>query len=347
MYLSGELSGGFSQTQVGSGSCQDNKPMTPSLKLGFVMDPISQIILDKDTTFVLLLEAEKRGHLNFYMELKDLYVRDGIPLADMAQVKVKRARDFYSLGERSTRPLAELDAVLMRKDPPFTLDYIFATYMLSLIPPKTFVINDPKGLREANEKMYILNFPQAIPPTIVTKSIARAKSFLDEVGGEMILKPLFGCGGYSVFYTYRDDKNLNALLELMTKEGTEFIMAQKYLPEIREGDKRIIVLDGQPLGATLRVPKPDELRGNIHVGGECHKAELSERDLFLCQSISARLRRDGLYFVGLDVIGDYITEINVTSPTGVQEIDRLNDTCLEAQVIDFVEQKVAETRAGG
>jgi len=232
----------------------------------------------------------------------------------------------------------------MRKDPPFTLDYIFSTYVLSLIPPTTFVMNDPKGLREANEKMYILNFPQAIPPTIVTKRVARAKTFLDEVGGEMILKPLFGCGGYSVFYTHKDDKNLNALLELMTEAEREFIMAQKYLPEIRTGDKRIILLDGQPLGATLRVPKADELRGNIHVGGECHKAELTERDLFLCRSIAARLRQDGLYLVGLDVIGDYITEINVTSPTGVQEINRLDNACLEAKVIDFVEQKVAEVR---
>jgi glutathione synthase len=320
--------------------------MSLPLKLGFVMDPISRIILDKDTTFVLMLEAQARGHQNFYMELKELYVRDGIPYGDMAPVTVKRAREFYSLADRETRPLADLDVVMMRKDPPFTLDYIFSTYVLSLIPPNTFVMNDPKGLREANEKMYILNFPQAIPPTIVTKSIARAKAFLDEVGGEMILKPLFGAGGYSVFYTHNDDKNINALLELMTEEEGQFIMAQKYLPEIREGDKRIILLDGQPLGATLRVPKPDELRGNIHVGGECHKAELTERDLFLCQSIAPRLRQDGLYLVGLDVIGDYITEINVTSPTGIQEIDRLNNSCLEARVIDFVEEKVAETRCG-
>lgn len=316
------------------------------MKFAFVMDPLSQINIEKDTTFVLMLEAQRRGHQNYYLELKDLYVKDGVPLGHMAPVEVKRAKRYYSLGERTSRPLEEMDAVFMRKDPPFTLDYIFATYILSLIPGPTFVMNDPRGLREANEKMYALNFPEAIPPTLVTKDIPRAKAFLDSVGGEMIVKPLSGCGGYSVFYTHKEDKNLNALLELMTKEGTDYIMCQKYLPEIRKGDKRIILLDGEPIGATLRVPRPDDLRGNIHVGGVCHKTRLTQRDLHLCSMVGPKLRQDGLYLVGLDVIGDYITEINVTSPTAVQEINALERVCLEAKVIDFVERKVEGRRRG-
>lgn len=308
------------------------------------MDPIDRIDPNRDTTFVLMLEAQGRRHKNYYLELPDLFVRDGLPYGHMAPVTVRRAKKYYSLGKRVTCPLAKLDAIFMRKDPPFTLDYLFATYILSLVPPQTFVINDPTGLREANEKMYALNFPEVIPPTLVTKSIERAKSFLTEAGGEMIVKPIHGCGGYNVFYTHKEDKNLNALLELMTKEGTEYFMAQKYLPEIRKGDKRVIMLNGEPIGATLRVPRPDELRGNIHVGGVCHKTALTERDRYLSSRVGPRLRRDGLYFVGLDIIGDYITEINVTSPTGVQEIDRLNKVNLEAQVIDFVEKSVAERR---
>ena len=314
------------------------------MKFAFVMDPIERINPEKDTTFVLMLEAQERGHENFYLELKDLFVRDGIPFGHMAQVQVRRGKKYYTLGRRQTAPVTIMDGIFMRKDPPLSLDYIFATYILSLASQNSFIINDPKGLREANEKMYILNFPEAIPPTIVSKDIARIKGFLEEVGGEIVIKPLFGCGGYSVFYTHKEDKNLNSLLELMTREGTEYIMAQKFLPEYRRGDKRIIMLDGEPIGATLRVPRPDELRGNIHVGGVCHKTTLTKRDRYLCSIVGPRLKKDGLYFVGLDVIGDYITEINVTSPTGVQEIDRLNKTNLEAKVIDFVEKRVKERR---
>jgi glutathione synthase len=230
----------------------------------------------------------------------------------------------------------------MRKDPPFDLEYYFATQVLSLVDPThTFVINDPRGLREANEKLYALNFPTLIPPTLVTRDADRLKGFMGEMGGEMIVKPLDFAGGAGVFHLHRADRNLNALLETATVHGTRMVMAQRYLPEARTGDKRVIVLDGKPLGATLRVPREDETRANIHVGGTCEHAPLTLRDREICATIDPRLRADGLHFVGLDVIGDWVTEINVTSPTGVQEINTLDGVRLESQVIDFVEARAA------
>jgi glutathione synthase len=233
----------------------------------------------------------------------------------------------------------------MRKDPPADAAYLYATMLLSLADERqTFVLNNPAGLREANEKLYSLNFPDAIPPTLVTYEIPRLKSFLEEQGGEMIVKPLDGHGGEGVFLATSKDRNLGAILETVTQFETRLIMAQRYLPEARKGDKRLIVLDGEPLGCTLRVPRDDEHRGNIHVGGNCVKAPISARDREICRMLKPRLERDGLYFVGLDIIGDYLTEVNVTSPTGVQEIDRLDGANLEGKVIDFVESRVAELR---
>ena len=219
---------------------------------------------------------------------------------------------------------------------------IYATMLLSLADSRrTFVLNHPAGLREANEKLYSLNFPDAIPPTLVTYEIPRLKAFLDEQGGEMIVKPLDGHGGEGVFLVTTRDRNLGAILETVTQYESRPIMAQRYLPEARNGDKRLIVLDGEPLGCTLRVPREDEHRGNIHVGGTCVKAPVTARDREICRMLKPRLKRDGLYFVGLDIIGDYLTEVNVTSPTGVQEIDRLDGVKLEGKVIDFVESRVA------
>ncbi len=203
------------------------------------------------------------------------------------------------------------------------------------------MLNNPAGLREANEKLYALNFPDAIPPTLVTYEIPRLKTFLGEQGGEMIVKPLDGHGGEGVFLVTTKDRNIGTILETVTQFESRLIMAQRYMPEARIGDKRLIVLDGQPLGCMLRVPRDDENRGNIHVGGNCVKAPLTERDREICAMLKPRLERDGLYFVGLDIIGDYLTEVNVTSPTGVQEIDRLDGANLEGKVIDFVESRVA------
>jgi glutathione synthase len=231
----------------------------------------------------------------------------------------------------------------MRKDPPFDIPYLHATQMLDLAQQAgTFVINNPSGLRTANEKLYALNFPGVIPATMVAQDAQRIKAFMEELGGEIIIKPVDGHGGSGIFYAHRDDRNLNSLIETMTRNGREPIIAQRYIPEVRLGDKRLIVLNGAPLGCTLRVPRSDEHRGNIHVGGTCVKADITPRDYEICREVGPRLRQEGLYFVGLDIIGEYLTEVNVTSPTGIQEINALNGVKLEASVIDFVERRVEE-----
>ena len=302
------------------------------------MDPIEKINIDKDTTFVLMLEAQKRGHEVYYMELDDLFVRGGTPQGRFRRVHVARATPHYQLGQFAIGALEDFDGVLMRKDPPFDMKFFFTTHLLSLVDErKCFVMNHPKGLREANEKLYALRFPEQIPQTLVSSDMQRLKEFMDELGGEMIIKPLDGSGGSGVFYLNTQDRNTNSILEAATDNGRKLIMGQRYLPEIRQGDKRIIVLDGQPLGAVLRVPLETETRGNIHVGGQCVKSEVTERDREICHALAPLLKDDGLYFVGLDVIGNFLTEVNVTSPTGVQEINALNGVSLESQVIDFVE----------
>ena len=319
------------------------------MRFAFLMDPLERILPDKDTTFVFMLESQRRGHEIFFCGPDDLFVRGTTPHTRARRAEVRRVpvehrerTRYYQLFEERTETLEWFDAVFMRKDPPFDLNYFYATHLLSLVDPRrTLVINQPRGLREANEKLYALNFPSAIPETFVSSDATRLKEFLGEMGGEMIIKPLGGCGGAGVFHIHRDDRNLNALIETATANGTQLIMAQRYLPAVRQGDKRLIVLDGEPLGGCLRVPREDEHRGNIHVGGVCVKTDVSARDREITAALAPRLRADGLYFVGLDIIGGYLTEVNVTSPTGVQEINALNGVCLEAQVIDFVEQRVA------
>jgi glutathione synthase len=313
------------------------------LKIGVVMDPVEKINIDKDTTFVLMLEAQQRSHEVYFMELDDLFVRGGIPEGRFRRVELARATPHYQLGEYSIGALEEFDSVWMRKDPPFDLKFFFVTHLLSLIDQsKCFVMNSPKGLREANEKLYALRFPEQIPQTLVTSDMARLRSFMTELGGEMIIKPLDAAGGSGVFYLNAQDRNTNSILEVASDNGRRLVMGQRYLPEIRQGDKRIIVLNGEPLGAVLRVPLESETRGNIHVGGQCAKTEVTGRDKEICAALAPLLRADGLYFVGLDVIGSFLTEVNVTSPTGIQEINALNQVRLERNVVDFVEQQVAK-----
>lgn len=311
-----------------------------TLKIGVVMDPIEKINVQKDTTFVLMLEAQKRGHEVYYMEPDDLSVRGTTPEGYLRRVSVARANPHYKFGTAASKPLSWVDVVLMRKDPPFDMKFFFTTQMLSFVDErKCIVVNHPRGLREANEKLYALNFPDLIPPTLVSNDIEPLKQFMREQGGEMIIKPLDGCGGSGVFYLNKKDRNTNALLEMVTANGRIPIMAQRYIPEVRKGDKRIIVLDGEPLGSILRVPREDETRSNIHVGGRVVKTELTARDHEICRIMAPSLKKLGLYFVGLDVIGGYLTEVNVTSPTGVQEINALNKVQLESQIIDFIERK--------
>jgi glutathione synthase len=313
-------------------------------KFAFIMDPLERVLVDKDTTFVFMLEAQFRGHEIYFLGLRDLYAHGRQVIARARQCELtRRGTPHYKfLDDGVEHPLEHFDAVFMRKDPPADAAYLYATMLLSLADErKTFVLNKPAGLREANEKLYSLNFPDAIPPTLVTYEIPRLKTFLAEQGGEMIVKPLDGHGGEGVFLAAAKDRNLGAILETVTQFETRLIMAQRYIPEARKGDKRLIVLDGEPVGCMLRVPRDDEHRGNIHVGGNCVKAPITARDRAICRMLKPRLERDGLYFVGLDIIGDYLTEVNVTSPTGVQEIDRLDGANLEGKVIDFVESRVA------
>ena len=311
-------------------------------KFAFLMDPLEAVLPDKDTTFVFMLEALRRGHQLYHLGLKGLYAQGHQGFAEARRCEVARATPHFKfLDSGAQYPLEAFDAIFMRKDPPADAPYLYATMILSLADrQRTFVLNEPAGLREANEKLYALNFPGAIPPTIVTYEIPRLKRFMQEQGGEMIVKPLDGHGGEGVFHAHAGDRNLNAILEAVTRFESRPIMGQRYIPEIRNGDKRLIVLNGEPLGCTLRVPRDDEHRGNIHVGGNCVKADITPRDREICGMLRPRLERDGLYFVGLDIIGDYLTEVNVTSPTGIQEIDQLNGTNLAANVIDFVESRL-------
>ncbi len=309
------------------------------LKMAFVMDPIGTINTEKDTTFVLMLEAQARGHEVWYLELKDLFVKDAEAWGNATSVKLERGVAFYEFGETKTLQLESFDVVWMRKDPPVDNDFLYATYILSLIDDKNAkVINNPTGIRESNEKLYSLFFPKVIPQSIVTKNISQLEDFLEESGGQMVVKPLDGHGGEGIFYVRKGDRNASVILETITKFESEYVIAQKFIEEVSEGDKRIIVLNGEPLGAVLRVPKPGgEFRSNFHSGGSPAKTELTERDLEICRIVGPKLREDGLYFVGLDVIGGYVTEINTTSPTGVQEINRLDGVQLETKVIEFVE----------
>jgi glutathione synthase len=313
---------------------------TRRLRIAFVMDPLPAIDIDKDTTFVFLLEAQSRGHEIFYVAPRDLALLRSTPQATFRPVSVRRkSGDHFTLGEPRREDLTWFDAVFLRKDPPFDLDFFFDTHIASMIDQRrTLVINDPRGLREANEKLYALNFPEVIPDSLVSSSAGRLKEFLEELGGEMIVKPLDGCGGAGVFHLHRGDRNVNAILESITNNGHRPVMAQRYIPEVRTGDKRIILIDGQVRGAILRVPSDEETRSNLHVGGAAVATELSARDREICERIGPRLREDGLVFVGIDVIGDYLTEINVTSPTGLQEITRLYGTRLEIEMIDWVER---------
>jgi glutathione synthase len=314
-----------------------------SMKIAVVMDPVEKINIDRDTSFVLMLEGQQRGHELYVADVDDLFARGGTTYGRYRRLQLGRATPHYKLGEFEVGALTDFDTVWMRKDPPFDMKFFFATHLLSLIDPsRCFVMNNPKGLREANEKLYALRFPEQIPQTLVTGDMQRLKDFMEEHGGEMIVKPLDGCGGSGVFYVRTEDRNTNAILEAATDHGRRLVMGQRYLPEIRQGDKRIIVLDGEPLGAVLRVPLDTETRGNIHVGGQCVKTEVTERDQEICAALAPLLRQDGLFFVGLDVIGSYLTEVNVTSPTGIQEINALDGVRLESRVLDFVEERVKE-----
>lgn len=310
-----------------------------NIKLGMVMDPIDRINIKKDTSFAMLLEAQARGWELHYMELDDLSLRNGTAFARTRKIALRRdTQQWFSYHGEQNIALHELDVILMRKDPPFNQEYIYATYLLERAEGLgARVINKPQSLRDANEKLYTAWFPQCCPETLVARDALRIREFLDEQQ-EIILKPLDGMGGTSIFHLRIGDPNLSVILEVMTRHNTRFVMAQRYLPEIVDGDKRILLVNGEPVPYCLaRIPQRGETRGNLAAGGSGEGRELTERDRWIAAQVGPTLREKGLIFVGLDVIGDYLTEINVTSPTCVQELDLQFGLNISAMLMNNIE----------
>ncbi len=310
-----------------------------SLVVAIQMDPISRIDLNTDSTFVLALEAQRRHHILFHYLPRQLSFRHGQVHARACPLVVRREPgNYYTLGEPVDLHLAAVDVILMRQDPLFDMAYITATHFLEHIHPRTLVVNDPVQVRNAPEKLFVTHFPDLIPPTLVTSNREEIHDFRRE-HMDIILKPLFGSGGAGVFHITPADENLNALLEMFTHLYREPVIVQKYLSAVRMGDKRIVLIEGEPGGAVNRVPPLGEVRSNMHVGGRAMRTTLSRRDREICETIGPILKARGLVFVGIDVIGPYLTEINVTSPTGLQEINRFDGTRLESRIWDAIESR--------
>jgi glutathione synthase len=322
-----------------------------SLKIAVQMDPLETINIDGDSTFALMLEAQARGHSLWHYEVRHLSLREGREqdrvTAIARPVTVRRQRGaHFEAGEPARLDLGTMDVVLMRQDPPFDMAYISATHILEHIHPATLVVNDPAAVRNAPEKLLVTHFPDLMPPTLVTWDATAIADFRREFG-DIIVKPLFGNGGAGVFRIKPDDENLGALLEMHVALSREPLMIQRYEKAVRLGDKRIILVDGEPAGALNRVPAEGEARSNMHVGGRAERVALTARDEEICARIGPFLREQGLIFVGIDVIGDYLTEINVTSPTGLQEIARFDGVNLAGQIWDRIEVRVRDGAARG
>lgn len=323
-----------------------------AVTVAVLMDPIGAIKIAKDTTFAMLLEAQRRGHALLYMEQGDLAVRDGRAWARLAPLTVKEdPSGWFSLGEARWRELAEVDVVLMRKDPPVDSQFIYDTMVLSLAQRAgVTVVNDPQALRDCNEKMYALDFGQCMAPTLLSRDKADLRAFVAE-HGEVVLKPLDGMGGRGIFRVRAGDSNLNSMLETLLSGGlhsaqAQFVMAQKFIPQISAGDKRILVVDGEAVPYALaRIPQGDEFRGNLAAGGRGEGVPLTDRDRWIVSQVAPELRRRGLLFVGLDVIGDYLTEINVTSPTCARELDKQFGLNITGQMFDVIERQLHGKRS--
>jgi glutathione synthase len=313
--------------------------MTNTVKLGVVMDPIGSINIKKDSTFAMLLEAQARGWQLHYMEMADLYLQDSDCHAFMRPLQLKDdPAGWFTLAAGECKPLSELDAVLMRKDPPLDMEYIHATQLLERAEARgVLVVNKPAALRDANEKLFTAWFEQCTCPTVVTRNLPQLKEFLN-LHNDIIVKPLDAMGGSSIFRVKRGDPNTNVIFETITHNGRCYAMAQTFIPEISQGDKRILLINGEPVPYALaRVPPEGETRGNLAVGGQGIGVELTERDYWICQQVAPILKEKGLIFVGLDVIGDYLTEVNVTSPTCIRELDAQYGINISAKLMDYIE----------
>ena len=310
-----------------------------SLTVAIQMDPMESIDVDADSTFALALEAQARGHALHHYLPRDLSLREGRVVAAVAPLSVRRAAgDHFSLGAAESVDLAAMDVVLMRQDPPFDMAYIAATHLLEHVHPATLVVNDPAHVRNAPEKLLVTHFGEFMPPTLITMDAAEIHDFRER-HEDIVIKPLFGNGGAGVFHVAPGDENLNALLEMFAAFHREPLMAQKYLPAVRAGDKRIILVDGEVAGGVTRVPREGEARANLHVGARPEKTVVTAREREICDAIGPTLRENGLVFVGIDVIGGFLTEINVTSPTGIQEIDRFDGANLSGRIWDAIEER--------
>ena len=310
-----------------------------TLTVAIQMDPIDRIDISGDSTFALALEGKARGHQLLYYLPRSLSLRDGRVSAWVHPLDVRNVKgDHFSLGAEEKLDLSMIDVVLMRQDPPFDMGYITATHILEHIHPKTLVVNNPAEVRNAPEKLFVTHFEGLLPPTLISSDRREIDAFRAE-HKDIIVKPLYGNGGAGVFHITENDENLNSLLEMFTQFYREPAIIQRYEPRVREGDKRIILVDGVPAGAVNRVPKKGEARSNLHVGGQATKTQLTAREHEICAAIGPELARRGLIFVGIDVIGDYLTEINVTSPTGLHEIRRLDGTNIAALIWDAIEKR--------
>ena len=311
--------------------------------LAVLMDAIAEIKIAKDTTFALLLEAQRRGLRLFYLAHGDLAIRNGEAWARLAELAVRdEAGDWFTLGEPMWTALSTIDIVLARKDPPVDAQFIYDTQVLQLAQDAgVLVVNNPQGLRDANEKLFAQHFPQCCAPTLVARSASELKRFAAE-HGRIVLKPLDGMGGRSIFLSAHGDPNLNVIIETLTADGQSFAMAQKFIPEISAGDKRILMIDGEPVPYALaRIPQGDEFRGNLAAGGKGVGVALSDRDRWISAQVGPELKRRGMLFVGLDVIGDWLTEVNVTSPTCLRELDAQFDLNIAGQLFDVIESRLA------
>nr|WP_321983663.1 glutathione synthase [uncultured Lichenicoccus sp.] len=326
----------------------------PALRVAVQMDPIETVSIHADSTFAMMLEAQARGHALWVYQVRDMSLREGRgdPAAPRLHrltarartVRVERIQGAHAkLGDEAVLDLSTMDVVLMRQDPPFDMAYITATHMLEHIHPHTLVVNDPRAVRDAPEKLLVTHFPELMPPTLVGWDIQAIRAFRAE-HRDIIIKPLFGNGGAGVFRIREGDENLSALLEMFFAASREPLMIQRYEPAVRAGDKRIILVDGHPIGAINRVPPEGEARSNMHVGGVAERVALTARDQEICRRIGPHLRANGLIFVGIDVIGDWLTEINVTSPTGLQEIDRFDGINSAGLLWGCIEQRLAAKR---
>lgn len=311
------------------------------MQLLFVMDEISRIQIHLDSTYAVMMEAQSRGHEVLYCGVGELRLEHDAPWATVRRAEMGRTQgDHARLGPPEPRALRSLDAIFMRKDPPFNMEYIFATYILEAAEPDTLVVNRAASIRGHNEKLYSLAFPEFCPESTVASDAGALLAFQERLGGPMVVKPLDGNGGQGIFIVRPDDPNRNVILEMSTRHGARPIIAQRYLPEAREGDKRVLIIDGEFHGATLRVPSGPDPRGNIHVGAVCQASTLTPRERRMVEAMGPRLVEDGHIFVGIDVIGEHLTEVNVTSPTGIHEINELDGRHVEGALMDAVEARV-------